>query len=202
MTHPSQEPITQLLEELRKERSDRRAVLNALLPLVYDELHALAHRQRHGWHGDYTVNTTALIHEAYLKLVDQSRADWTSRAHFYAVAATAMRHILIDYAKRRRAEKRGGDRQKLSFDEVKALLDKENPRSEALAEVLEVLDEALQRLARFDERQSRVVECRFFGGMTIEETAAVLGVATATVNRDWRMARAWLSREIRQAMQE
>lgn len=202
MTRPSQGSITQLLEELSTEKGDKRSALDALFPLLYDELHALAHRQRHGWHGDYTANTTALVNEAYLKLVDQSRADWNSRAHFFAVAAKAMRHILIDYAKRRRAKKRGGDRQKLSFDEVKALLEKESIGSDALAEILEVLDEALQRLAQFDERQSQVIECRFFGGMTIKETAAVLGVSTATVNRDWGMARAWLSREIQQAMQD
>ncbi len=202
MTHASQASITRLLEELRNEQGDRRAALDALFPLVYNELRALAHWQRHGWHGDYTVNTTALVHEAYLKLVDQSHADWTSRAHFCAVAASAMRHLLIDYARRRRAEKRGGNVQKLSFDEVQTLLENESIGSDALADVLEILHEALERLACLDERQSRVVECRFFGGMTIAETAAALGIATATANRDWRMARAWLAREIQQVMQD
>ena len=185
--------VTELLVNLRD--GDREA-FDELFPMVYDALYDLAKRQRGHWHRDYTVNTTALVHEAYLKLIDQTSIDYESRAHFLAVAGRAMRHILLDYAKRRRAQKRGGDVQKLSFDEVHGIFDGALQLSDERAEILVALDEALQRLAQKDQRLSQVVECRFFGEMTIDETAAVLGISPATVKRSWRSARIWLCREI------
>jgi RNA polymerase sigma factor (TIGR02999 family) len=192
MASSVQTTVTRLLGEVQR---GNRAVLGELFALVYEELHARAHQQRARWHGDYTLNTTALVHEAYLKLVDQSQAQWEGRSHFLGVAAKAMRHILIDYARRRRAEKRGGDVQKLSLDEMKVGTD-DLVLTQERAEALVVLDEALKRLEQESEREARVVECRFFGGMTVEETAAALGVSARTVKRDWAMAQAWLHREM------
>jgi len=197
MTYSSQATITQLLDQLRSGSS---IILDELFARTYAPLHALAHQQRQHWHRDYTVNTTALMHEAYLKLADYTHFDWKNRTHFYAVTATIMRHILIDYAKRRRAEKRGGDRQMLSLDEAKVTTKLPFPFSDEQAEVLVVLDEALERLRRLNERQSLVVEYRFFGGMTIEETSEALDISVSAVNRDWAMARAWLYREVQQEM--
>ena len=193
MPPPTDASISQLLAELRE--GDRDA-LDQLLPHVYDELRAMAHRQRRSWHGDLTLNTTALVHEAYLKLVDQTIADWQSRAHFVAVAARAMRHILIDYARRRRAQKRGGDLEKVSLEAFPDVLAGNVTVDEQRADELLALDEAMKRLEALNERQSRVVECRFFGGLTIEETASVLGVSTMTIKRDWNKAKAWLYREL------
>lgn len=173
--------------------------MGQLFPLVYDELRGLAHHQRRDWHGDYTLNTTALVHEAYLKLIDQTQVEANSRAHFMGIAAKAMRHLLIDYARRRRAKKRGGGREKVSFEAVKQALGHEIALSEERTETLLALDDALERLAAVHERQGRVVECRFFGGMTIAETASALGVSPATVKRDWAMAQAWLYRHMQPA---
>ena len=197
MTYSSQATITQLLDQLRSGSS---IILDDLFARTYETLHVLAHQQRQHWHRDYTANTTALVHEAYLKLADYTHFDWKNRAHFFAVAATIMRHILIDYAKRRRAEKRGGDKQMLSLDEAMVTSERPFPFSDEQAEVLVVLDEALEGLRRLNERQSLVVEYRFFGGMTIEETSEALEISVATVNRDWAIARAWLYREMQQAM--
>jgi RNA polymerase sigma factor (TIGR02999 family) len=160
-----------------------------LLPLVYDQLHQIAHRQLGRERTGHTLNTTALVHEAYLRLVDQTRARWVDRAHFFAVAARVMRRILVDYARRYRAAKRGGDAQHVGLDLAEVPLDE---RSETLI----TLDEALGRLAELNPRLSQVVECRFFGGMTEEETAEALGVTDRTVRRDWLKAKAWLSREL------
>ena len=197
MIRPQQESVTQLLEAVRQGDHD---ALNALFPLVYDELRAMAHRRRQAWNGDYTLNTTALVHEAYLKLVDQQHAEWTSRAHFFGVAAKAMRHIQINYAKHRQRKKRGGDVPKVSLDELSRLFDQETPLTDDRADALVSLDEALEKLEQVSERQSRIVECRFFAGMTIEETAAALGLSSATVKRGWAMAQAWLHREMQIAM--
>ena len=161
-----------------------------LLPLVYDELRRVAHRQLGRERSGHTLSTTALVHEAYLRLVDQTRARWVDRAHFFAVAAGVMRRILVDYARRFRAAKRGGGVQPVDLDRVEVSLDE---RSEMLIN----LDEALGRLAELNPRLSRVVEYRFFGGMTEEETAEALGVTDRTVRRDWIKAKAWLSRELR-----
>ncbi|MFQ5571866.1 MAG: sigma-70 family RNA polymerase sigma factor [Rhodothermales bacterium] len=199
MSPPSQETVTRLLEAVRD--GDANA-LNKLFPLIYDELHALAQKHRQYWHGDYTLNTTALVHEAYLKLADQSQADWTNRVHFFAVAAKAMRHILINYAEHRRAQKRGGKVPKVSLDELNVMLEDKLALTDEHADNLVSLNEALKKLEHISERQSRIVECRFFGGMTVEETAAALDVSTATVKRGWAMARVWLYREMQQASGE
>ena len=196
MPAPSDASITQLLAVLRDGDGDRDA-LDRLLPQVYDELHAMAHRQRRSWHGDLTLNTTALVHEAYLKLVDQTTADWQSRAHFVAVAARAMRHILIDYARRRRAQKRGGDVEKISLEAFPNVLAGNITVDAQRADELLALDAALERLEALNARQSRVVECRFFGGLTIDETAAALGVSPATVKRDWTLAQTWLYQQMK-----
>ena len=192
---PSQESVTRLLQELQ---GGNRAVVDALFALIYEELRAQARRQRADWHGDYTLNTTALVHEAYLKLVDQSGIQWEGRSHFLGVAAKAMRHILVDYARRRRAEKRGGDVEKLSLEEMKVTLEDVFVLTDERAEALLVLEEALQRLARVNAREASVVECRFFGQMTVKETAEALGCSARTVKRDWAMALAWLHRAVQQ----
>jgi RNA polymerase sigma factor (TIGR02999 family) len=181
-----QSEITRLLGQLS---GGNEAVVNALMPLVYDELRAMAERQLRRERSDHTLSATALVHEAYLKLVDQSRVTWQNRAHFYAIAAQAMRRILINYAERRVAAKRGGG-------QIRVTLTDGIEGPEQRAEDLVALDRALDRLAELDARQSKVVEMRFFAGLTHEEIAEVLGVSVPTVRRDWRMARAWLSREL------
>ena len=186
--------VTQLLGDLR---DGKESVVNDLFPLVYEELRAMAQNQRKFWHGDRTLNTTALVHEAYLKLVDQRRNDWNSRAHFFSVAAKAMRHILINYAKLRRRKKRGGDHQKVSLDEHRVAADQIFDLSDDEADKLLALNEALQRLATFSLRQSQIVECRFFGGMSIADTAEALNISPATVKRGWAMAQAWLYKEMK-----
>jgi RNA polymerase sigma factor (TIGR02999 family) len=186
MSEPDQD-ITRLLAELSGGNSE---VVNALLPLIYSELHGMAENQLRRERRDHTLNATALVHEAYLKLVDQSRVTWQNRAHFLGVASQAMRRILINYAQQRKAQKRGGDMIATTFDDD--LL----PR-ETRAEQLIDLDEALNRLKELDARQAQVVEYRFFGGLTHEEIAEVLGISVPTVQRDWRVARAWLSKELK-----
>ena len=166
--------------------------MDRLLPLVYDELRRVAHRQLGRERPGHTLSTTALVHEAYLRLVDQTRARWVDRAHFFAVAAGVMRRILVDYARRYRAAKRGGDARHVDLDQVEVSLE---DRSEMLIN----LDEALGRLAELNPRLTQVVEYRFFGGMTEEETAEALGVTDRTVRRDWIKAKAWLSRELADA---
>jgi RNA polymerase sigma factor (TIGR02999 family) len=165
------------------------AALERLLPLVYDELRGIAHRQLRYERQGHTLNTTALVHEAFLRLVDASQIQWQGRAHFFAIAARAMRQILINYAVRRRAAKRGGGQAPLPLEEAEGLTD-------AQAEEVLALDEALTRLALLDERQARVVELRFFAGMGVDETATALGISPATVKRDWTVARAWLNRAL------
>jgi RNA polymerase sigma factor (TIGR02999 family) len=197
MAHASRQEVTRLLEGVQ--RGDRGA-LDALFSTVYEELRGLAHRQRQRWRGDNTLNTTALVHEAYLKLVDQRRATWESRAHFLATAAKAMRHILMNYARDRRAQKRGGNRPKLSIEEIGERLGQELTLTEENTELLVAIDEALQRLEQVSERQSRIVECRFFGRMTIEETARALGVSTATVSRGWALAKVRLYQDVKQQL--
>jgi RNA polymerase sigma factor (TIGR02999 family) len=167
---------------------DRDAV-DQLIGHVYDTLHRLASRQMHSERDGHTLTPTALVHEAYLKLVDQERVQWQDRAHFYAVAARVMRRILIDHARQRLAQKRGGGQAMVTFTESL-------PAAYDTPEALIELDRALDRLAALSERQRQVVELRFFGGMTHEEVAAVLNVSEPTVRRDWRLAQAWLSREL------
>jgi RNA polymerase sigma factor (TIGR02999 family) len=171
-------------------RAGDEAAFDRLFPLVYDELRRIAHRQLGRERSDHTLGTTALVHEAYLKLVDQTRARLTDRAHFFAVAARAMRRILVDYARRHRALKRGGPAGPISLDNSTILADER-------ADTLVALDEALTRLAEVDTRVSQVVECRFFGGLTEEETAEALAVNARTVRRDWVKAKGWLQGELR-----
>jgi RNA polymerase sigma factor (TIGR02999 family) len=191
--------IGPLLQELR---AGNQAAFGELLPLVYDELHRLAERQRRRWHGDETLDTTALVHEAYLKLADQSAPEWQNRAHFLGVASTAMRQILIDYAKRKCAAKRGGRRPHVPLHEVEAALLQVESSAEVRDEVLVALDESLRSLERCNRRQMRIVECRFFAGMSVEDTAEALGVSSATVKRGWGMAQAWLYRDLRERLEE
>jgi RNA polymerase sigma factor (TIGR02999 family) len=172
-------------------RAGDRGALDRLLPIVYNELRRIAHRQLGGERPEHTLGTTALVHEAYLKLVDQTRAQLTDRAHFFAVAARAMRRILVDYARRHRALKRGGNAAQIDFSEATLT-------AGARADTLVALDEALARLADVDERVSRVVECRFFGGLTEEETAEALAVTARTVRRDWVKAKGWLYHALRE----
>lgn len=180
--------ITSLLVEWRNGDQD---AVNRLMPLVYDELRRVAHRQLHRERDDHTLGTTALVHEAYLRLVDQSRAELNDREHFYSVAARAMRRILVDRARRHGAAKRNSARTLLSLDEAAI-----GAPVEERAGALVALDEALDRLADVDQRMTRVVECRFFGGLTEEETGAALGVTARTVRRDWVRAKGWLYREL------
>jgi RNA polymerase sigma factor (TIGR02999 family) len=173
--------ITELLNDLR---GGRREALDQILPLVYHELRRTARRELAVRPSD-TLSTTALVHELYLKFTRAQRADWRNRAHFLSVAAVAMRHILVDRARRRTAEKRGGPHQHVTLDEELTIADNQ-------AESLLELHEALEQLALLDERLARVVECRFFGGMTEQETAEALGITERTVRRDWIKARGLL----------
>jgi RNA polymerase sigma factor (TIGR02999 family) len=193
MEQSRHEEITRLLGDVQ--RGDGRA-LDALFPLVYEELRVVAHRQRRRWNGSHSLNTTALVHEAYLKLVDQQRATWESRAHFLGLAAKVMRHILLDYARGQRAQKRGGDPPLLSLEEIDERLTGDLVLSDDNADLLLALDLALENLERVSARQCRIVECRFFGGMTIEETAVALGISTATVSRGWAMAQVRLFEDL------
>jgi RNA polymerase sigma factor (TIGR02999 family) len=177
-------------------------VAEQLFPIVYEELRAVARRQRRGWRGSETLDTTALVHEVYLRLAAKGNAAYQDRGHFMAVAATAMRQILIDYARATRAAKRGGGLQRLSFDEVEVALGDSPSFSAGQAELLITLDESLTRLAKESERLGRIVECRFFGGMSLQETADALGVSIATVKRGWALAQAWLYRDLRSTLRE
>ena len=185
--------VSALVEALAA--GDREA-LNPLFPLVYEELRSLAHRQRRQWDGDLTLNTTALVHEAYLKLAGQRQLPAESRAHFLGIASRAMRHILCNYARDRRRQKRGGGQPHLPLEDADPADGTALDLSADQADRLAGLDEALRRFEAIAERQCRVVECRFFGGMSVEETAAALGVSPRSVKRDWAFARAWLLREM------
>ena len=166
----------------------QRDALDQLIPLVYTQLRQLAHARLREVRADHTLNTTALVHEAYVKLVDINQVQWEDRAHFLAMASRLMRHILVDYWRKKKAYKRGGEQQRVELDE--ALL-----MPEARPETVMDLDDALKRLEQLNPRQSQIIEYRYFGGMTSEEIAEVLGISRATVERDLRAARAWLARE-------
>ena len=163
--------------------------LDELFPVVYDELKRVAHRHLRGERPGHTLGTTALVHEAYLEMAKLDHLRWPGRVYTLAAASRAMRRILIDYAVARRAQKRGGGVEAEALDDAVAM-------AISRGDELLALDEALDRLARVNERYGRVVECRFFGGMSVEETAEALGTSPATVKRDWTMARAWLNREL------
>ncbi|MGI8640297.1 MAG: sigma-70 family RNA polymerase sigma factor [Pyrinomonadaceae bacterium] len=179
--------ITRMLQEWS---GDNQAVLDDLMPLVYEELRRQASRYLRRERAGHTLQTTALIHEAYLRLIDQRDVNWQNRAHFFGIAAQAMRRILVDYARERHREKRGGATENLPLDDALLVISEERSID------LVALDEALTRLAKFDEQQARVVELRYFSGLSIEETAEVLKISTATVKRDWNMSKAWLKQEI------
>jgi len=185
MTTAPQE-VSQLL---RAWNDGDQTALDKLMPLVYQELRQMAKRYMSRQNPGHTLQTSALINEAYMRLVDQKEVQWQNRAHFFGVAAKAMRHILVDYARSRHAAKRGGEARVVSLDEATVV--SAEPTAELLA-----LDDALQSLAAFDQRKSRVVELRYFGGLTVEETAEVLKVSPETVALDWRLARTWLLREL------
>jgi len=184
----SQHEVTSLLHAAADGDPD---ALDRAFQIVYEELKWLAGRQRSRWSGDYTLNTTALVHEAYVKLVGSTGSAWNDRAHFLAVATRAMRQILVNYAEQRRAEKRGGGSPHVSLSDV-------NPVAPGSEDEVLALHDALSRLATVNERQARVVEARFFAGLSIDEVAQLLEVSTATVKRDWSAASAWLFRQIKE----
>ena len=188
---PTAAEVTSLL--VASSQGDEEA-LNKLLPLVYVELRKLAKRYLRQERPDHSLQATALVHEAYLRLIDQE-VSWQNRAHFFGVAAEMMRRILIDYARKHQAAKRGSGGVKLSLDEALDMAD------EKAAELV-ALDDALKALAVFDPQKSKIVELRFFGGLSIEETAEVLGLSTATVVRQWKMAKAWLYHEVNKSGDE
>lgn len=190
MPTPPAKDVTQMLMNWSNGDS---AALDELLPVVYDELRQQAARYLSREQPGHTLQATALVNEAYLRLVDQTHVNWQNRAHFFGAAANLMRQILIQHARAKHADKRGGDAQKLYLDEVSGLAD--NLVKEQNLDLL-ALDDALQQLAVVAPQQSRVVELRFFGGLSIDETATVLGISPATVKREWNMAKAWLHREI------
>jgi RNA polymerase sigma factor (TIGR02999 family) len=183
---PSARDVTQLLVDWGKGNKE---ALDKLIPLVYDELRRLADHYLRRERPDHTLQPTALVHEAYLRLVNQRNVDWHNRAQFFGIAAELMRRILLEHARSHHAAKRGGGEQKLSLDEAMGLSKKREVD-------LIALDDALTSLAAVDPQKSRIVELRFFGGLTIEETAKLLGVSPITVNRAWRITKAWLLREI------
>lgn len=180
---PSNE-VTQLLIKLTDGKED---VLENLLPLIYDELRQLAGRYLRRERKDHTLQPTALVHEAYMKLVDQTQVQWQNRAHFFGVAAQIMRRILVDHARKHTANKRGGGAEVLPLEEEILVVASDEKSVELLA-----LDEALENLAKLDAQKSRIVELRYFGGLSVEETAEVMGVSPVTIKRQWRMAKAWL----------
>jgi RNA polymerase sigma-70 factor, ECF subfamily len=190
MQTPQSNQVTQLLLDWSR---GERAALDELMPLVYQELRKLASSYLRSERPDHTLQPTALIHEAYLRMIGHDMPQWQSRAHFFGVAARLMRQILVEHARTRHAAKRGGvDQQKISLDDAPQVF------SQTDAVALLALDGALTKLAAFDERRSRILEMRSFGGMSVEETAAALGVSEATVKREMRLAQAWIRRELGQ----
>jgi len=184
----TQHDVTRILKEWRK--GDQEA-LDRLLPLVYEQLKRMARAWLRGERRDHTLNTTAMVHETYLKMVDINQVQWEHRAHFLAMASRVMRRILVNYALKRKAEKRGGDRRRVTYEEDYL------PIPETYAETLLELDDALQQMAKIHPRQSEAIELHYFGGLTLEEAGEVLSVSPATVMRDLRFGEAWLSREWR-----
>jgi RNA polymerase sigma-70 factor, ECF subfamily len=186
MSEPTPPSVTALLA---RARSGDSSALADVFPLIYDELRRLAQQQLRREPDGHTLSPTALVHEAYMRLIDYTRLEWANRAHFMAVAATAMRRILVDHARGHRSLKRGGGARPVSLDNVEL-------GTEERAELLVAVDEALDRLKAVEPRQAQVVECRFFGGMTEEETAEALGIGLRTVKRDWARAKLWLQRAV------
>ncbi|MFN0177383.1 MAG: sigma-70 family RNA polymerase sigma factor [Gemmatimonadales bacterium] len=179
--------VTALLQEMA---AGREAAAEELVPLIYAELHRMAERQMRGERDEHTLQPTALVHEAFLRLLGQN-ATWQNRSHFFGVASQAMRRILVDHARRQKARKRGAGAERVTLDDNFGV-DPTDPD----AIDLEALDVALKKLAELESRHARVVELRYFGGLSVEETAEVLGTSAATVKRDWQFAKAWLSKEL------
>jgi len=188
--NPAEQNSHEITRMLQEWSGGRQEALNELLPLVYGELHRQAANYLRRERKNHTLQTTALINEAYLKLIDQRDVNWESRTHFFAIAAQAMRRILVDHAKTKHREKRGGNDVKISLEKIELISSDEN-----LVDLI-ALDEALTRLFAKDEQQSRIVELRYFSGLSLEETAEVLGISRTTAARDWAMAKAWLHREL------
>lgn len=186
-TQRASHDITGLL--LQWSRGDADA-LDRLMPVIYEECRRIAARQIQREHRDHTLDPTAVVHELYLRLIDQRRASWENRAHFFAIAAQLMRRILVDYARRKHADKRGGGAILISLDAA------DNTPNAPRAEDVVAIDDALERLARIDAEQVRIIELRFFAGLTVEDTAHVVGRSPRTVKREWQLARAWLYREL------
>jgi RNA polymerase sigma factor (TIGR02999 family) len=186
MAVATQSELTSLLDDWK--HGDRSA-LEKLTPLIYDELRRIAHRYARRERNGHTLQTTALINEAYVRLADHDSPNWQNRQHFFAVTAQVMRHVLIDHARRRQALKHGAGAQQVSLSEAEAMT------NERAAELI-ALDDALEELAEFDSRKSEVVQLRYFGGLSLEETAEALGVSLMTVRRDWRVAKAWLYKAV------
>lgn len=191
-SNPQREEITVMLRALNVDTN--RASLDALMPLVYDELHRQAHRYLRGERSNHTLQTTALINEAYLRLVGQNSVEWQNRAHFFGLAANMMRRILVDYAKTKTRHKRGGNEEPVPLEDALTVAAKTT--DEAVKIDLIALDRALDKLAAKDERLARIVELRYFSGLTVEETAEVLKISEMTVKRDWNVAKALLYKEI------
>ncbi len=188
--HPDdRDPPTDASRLLADLQANRAGAEEALLPVLYDELRALARRQMGGERAGHTLQTTALVHEAYLRLCGSMQASWEDKSHFLRVAARAMRRILVDHARRKRADKKGGDWGRIPLDSVTDLM-------EEASRDLVFVDEALERLAKFDARMAQMVELRFFAGLTVDEAARVLGVSRGTVKNDWLLAKAWLKEQM------
>ncbi|HEX8288633.1 MAG TPA: sigma-70 family RNA polymerase sigma factor [Pyrinomonadaceae bacterium] len=188
MSEPKSQEITRLLLDWG---NGNKAALDELMPIVYDELRRLAKHYMRGQRAGHTLQTTALVNEAYLRLIDSSRVNWQNRTHFFAISAQMMRRILVDFARIRNSQKRGGENVKVTFDEqIEVPVENETN--------LIALDEALENLAKLNLRQSQIVELRYFGGLSEEEIAAALKISVRTVRRDWSVARAWLYRELKQ----
>jgi RNA polymerase sigma factor (TIGR02999 family) len=194
-------PLPTVTALLAEARNGDPTALGRLIPLVYEQLRELARIQRRRMPETETLNTTALVHEAFVRLDGVNTMRVNDRAHFMALSATVMRHILIGHARRKAASKRGGGLDRISFAQLDLALVSESGFTDAKAEALVALDSALCRLSQRSERQRRVVECRFFGGMSVEETSIALDVSPATVKRDWSIAQAWLHRELEEALQ-
>lgn len=193
----SNKPAGEVTQLLLRWRAGDQAALTALLPLVYEELRSLARRHLRHERGSHTLQRTALVHEAFLRMVEQKEVDWESRTQFYGIASQMMRRVLVDHARRRSAAKRGDGAPHVDLD---AVLQDEGEELPPLAQETAIdfaaIDDALKRLEALDPQQGRLVELRFFGGLSIKETADVIGVSSATVKREWAIARAWLQREI------
>lgn len=182
----NQEKLTRMLNEVRH---GKREVLDEMFPLIYRELRQIASRQLASERAEHTLQPTALVHEAYLRLINQHSVDWQNRAHFFSIAAETMRRILVNHAVQRNAQKRGSGVTCIELDEAVSYYDQRELD-------LVLLDDALKNLAEFDPAQAKIVELRFFGGLTVEETAEVLGVSASTIKREWRVAKAWLKTKL------